>query len=298
MYSISRLFPAELKGESNGYDMLGEEKATELPGGDSQTDESCAHSSDESEDEMKEKGGRKEDQQVRGTIESDVVAHDCSGSRPLLLDSEDDEEQGPESLLNPSQQSLLPTQPSTTFHQPTPNTFAQNHSQQVPQPSGETDVITDVFSKAPFRITQEEGGDVFANAPFKRAPVAAQRNFDVFLQAPFGKRMEAAGVSSQSPQPSAPYPQPTIAVTPEQVLLGQVVPQPFRPQALAKYSRHFEGPLPQQPVAAHKVVSNVTRQAAVGSVPVGPLHSWTSEVSAVDPFVSAPFHLKAPQEKP
>ncbi|XP_040897686.1 AP2-associated protein kinase 1-like isoform X7 [Toxotes jaculatrix] len=283
---------ADPQGESNGYSVLGEGQETEPPEGDPQINEGCVHSSDEDE----EKGGNKEEQQDGGAVESHVPAHDCSGSRPLLLDSEEEEEQGPQLALHSSPQSnTAPTQPSTTFHHSTPSTIAQNHSQHAPEPAKGIDVAADVFSKAPFRVAQEDVSDVFANAPFPRAPVAAQQQLDVFSQAPFGKRKEATGA-----QPKTSYPQAAgvHAVTPDPGVLGQVPPQPFRPQALAKYSRHFEGPVPQQLVAAHRVVSNVSRQAAVSSVPVGPLHSWTSEVSAVDPFVSAPFHLKAPQEKP
>ncbi|XP_040011260.1 AP2-associated protein kinase 1-like isoform X2 [Xiphias gladius] len=283
---------SDLQGESNGYSVLGEGQETEPLEGDPQINEGCVHSSDEEE----EKEVQKEEQQDVGTIDSHVAAHDCSGSRPLLLDSEDEEEQGPQLALHSSQQSsTVPTQPTTTFHQPTPSPFAQNHSQHVPEPAKGTDLAADVFSKAPFRIAQEEAGDVFANAPFPRAPIAAEQQLDVFSQAPFGKRKEATGAQ---PKTSYPHAAGVHVVTPDQGVLGQVPPQPFRPQSLAKYSRHFEGPVPQQLVAAHRVVSTVSRQAAVESVPVGPLHSWTSEVSAVDPFVSAPFHLKAPQEKP
>ncbi|CAK6950200.1 AP2-associated protein kinase 1-like isoform X5 [Scomber scombrus] len=262
---------------SNGYSVLGEGQETEIPEGDSQTNEGCVHSSDEDE----EKEAHKEEQQSSGDIESHEVAHDCSGSRPLLLDSEDEEEQGPQlDIPSSPNSSIVPTQPSTTFQQPAPNAFAQNNSQHAPEPAKGAEFAVDVFSKAPFRVVQEESADVFANAPFPRTHVAAQQPFDVFSQAPFGKRKEATGAY------------------PEQGVLGQVTPQPFRPQALAKYSRHFEGPVPQRPVAAQRVVSSVSKQTAVGSVPVGPLHSWTSEASTVDPFVSAPFHLKAPQEKP
>ncbi|KAF7665641.1 hypothetical protein LDENG_00136120 [Lucifuga dentata] len=291
---ISKNSNQELKGETNGYSVLGEGQEPEPPEEDSRT-EGCVHSSDEDE----EKETQKEEQQGGGAIESHA-AHDCSGSRPLLLDSEDEEEQAPELALHPSLEcSTLPLQPSSTFHQPAPSTFAQDHSQ-VHEPAKGIDVVPDVFSKAPFRIAQEDASDVFSNAPFPRAPLSAQQQLDVFLQAPFGKRKEVTGVSSLPPQPKTSYTHPALVhtVNPEQGILGQVPPQPFRPQALAKYSRHFEGHLPQQPVAAHRVVSNVSRQAAVGSVPVGPLHSWTSDVSAVDPFVSAPFHLKAPQEQP
>ncbi|XP_070689264.1 AP2-associated protein kinase 1 isoform X2 [Pempheris klunzingeri] len=280
---ISKNSNQDVQGESNGYSVLGEGQEPDPPQGHSQTNERCVHSSDEDE----EKESSKEEQPDEGAIKSHAAAHDCSGSRPLLLDSEDEEEQGPQVGLSSSPHtSAAPTQPSSTYGQPTPSTFALNHSQHVHEPAEGAEVAADVFSKAPFRVGQEDASDVFANAPFPRAHLTAPQQLDVFSQAPFGKRKEA--------QPKTSYP----SVPPDQGVLGQVAQQPFRPQALAKYSRHFEGPVPQQPVAAHRVVTNVSRQAAVASVPVGPLHSWTSEVSAVDPFVSAPFHLKAPQEKP
>ncbi|XP_069380065.1 AP2-associated protein kinase 1 isoform X8 [Paralichthys olivaceus] len=281
------------QGESNDYTVLEEGQEIEAPEVDVQTDEDCVHSSEEEE----EKEVHKEDQQDGGAAESHIAVHDLSGSRPLLLDSDDEDEQGPQLDLHSSAQSNAdPTQqPTTTFDQPTLSTFAQNHTQHVPEPAQGANVAADVFSKAPFQIVQEDFADVFTNAPFLRGPLEAQQQLDVFSQAPFGKRKEAAGAQ---PMASHPHIAGVHAVSPDQDALGQVAPQPFRPQALAKYSRHFEGPVPQQLVAAHRVVSNVSRQEAVASVPVGPLHSWTSEVSAVDPFVSAPFHLKAPQEKP
>lgn len=292
LFFLSLLSNADVQGQSNGYSVLGE---TELLEGESQTSEACVHSSDEDE----EKEACKGDQQVEdeeGTIESHAVAHDCSGSRPLLLDSEDEEEQGPHSAVHSSQHSsAAPTQTSSAFHQSTASTFTQNHFQQVHEAAKEADVAVDVFSKAPFRMGQEDTGDVFANAPFPRAPHSVQRQLDVFSQAPFGRRKEAAGAQ---PKTSYPATAGVQGATSDQVVLGQVAQQPFRPQALAKYSRHFEGPVPQEPAAAHRAMSNVSKQAAVASVPVGPLHSWTSEVSAVDPFISAPFHLRAPQEKP
>ncbi|XP_030000363.1 AP2-associated protein kinase 1 isoform X2 [Sphaeramia orbicularis] len=278
---------SDLQGESNGYSVLVEGQENEPS--DSQTTEGCVHSSDEDE----EKEPKKEGQDDRGALESHVAAHDCSGSRPLLLDSEEEEQEEQLGLCSTAHSSA---QLPANFHQPPASCVAQNHSQHALESTKGADVAADVFSKAPFRIAQEDVSDVFANAPFPRAPPAAQQPLDVFAQAPFGKRKEATGVAGVPAHPKTSYPH--AAVAPEQGVLGNVAPQPFRPQALAKYSRHFEGTLPQQPVAAHRVISNVSRQAAVGSVPVGPLHSWTSEVGAIDPFVSAPFHLKAPQEKP
>lgn len=278
----------DLEGESNGYSVLQEGQETEPLEETSQKNEECVHSSDEEQEKEAPKDEQLDGEAIEGHV---AAAHDCSGSRPLLQDSEDEEEH---QLALPSSlhSSSVPTQPSTIFHPPALSAFPQNHSQHAHEPAEGTAVAADIFSKAPFRIVQEDSGDVFANAPFPRAPLAAPQQFDVFSQAPFGKRRDAAGA-----QPKTSYAQASHAATADQGVLGQVAQQPFRPQALAKYSRHFEGPVPQQPVAAHRVVSNVSRQA-VASVPVGPLHSWTSEVNAVDPFVSAPFHHKAPQEKP
>ncbi|XP_074526475.1 AP2-associated protein kinase 1 isoform X2 [Halichoeres trimaculatus] len=280
----------DVPGESNGYSALDERQETEPPEGDPPTNDACVHSSEEDE----EKGPHQHEQQDERSTEGHVAAHDCSGSRPLLMDSEEEEEQGSHLELHSSAE---PTQPSATYHQPAPSTFSQNNSQHVQDAANAAEIAADVFSKAPFRIGQDDASDVFANAPFPRAHLNAQQQLDVFSQAPFGKRKDAAGGAPEC----RGYSMNTggiHAVTPDQGSLGQVAQQPFRPQALAKYSRHFEGPLPQQPVAAHRVVSNVSRQAAVASVPVGPRHSWTSDASPVDPFVSAPFHLKAPQEKP
>uniref|UniRef100_A0A669B5R5 non-specific serine/threonine protein kinase n=1 Tax=Oreochromis niloticus TaxID=8128 RepID=A0A669B5R5_ORENI len=269
--------------------------STEAVGADSPQNEGCVHSSDEDE----EKEAHKDEQEDGEGIESHIAPHDCSGSRPLLQDSEDEEDQGPQLALHPSLHSgtAAAAQPAATFDQPAPNTFAQNHFQHVQEAAKETEGTADIFSKAPFRIAQEDTSDVFANAPFPRGPLAAQQQqqLDVFSQAPFGKRNQPKGAQ---PKTSYPHAAGAHAVTSDQGVLGQVAQQPFRPQALAKYSRHFEGPVPQQPAEAHKAVSNASKQAAVASVPAEPLHSWTSDVSAVDPFVSAPFHLKAPQEKP
>ncbi|XP_029533907.1 AP2-associated protein kinase 1-like isoform X8 [Oncorhynchus nerka] len=283
--TVSASLP-ELKGESKSHAVLDKGRSEiELPEEGHRADQGCVHSSDE---EFEEEDKRKEEQ-CRRASESDEVGHDCSGSRPLLLDSDEEEEHRSELHLPPSQPRLSHPQLSTPSHQPTPGPHVpcQNNSQQMPQKARGGEVVPDVFSKAPFKVGQEEAGDVFANAPFPRPLVVTQQHPDVFLQAPFVK-----------PKTLHPHPAVLYPVASETALLSQVAPQPFRPQALAKYSRHFQGPLPQQPVTAQRVLSSVSRQTAVSSVPVGPLHSWTSEVSAVDPFVSAPFHLKAPQEKP
>ncbi|XP_054904869.1 AP2-associated protein kinase 1-like isoform X6 [Poeciliopsis prolifica] len=269
-------FP-EVQVESNGYTVLEEGQEAEEVEENDPNNEGCEHSSDEDEEEAE----LKEEQEGRA-VESIVAVQDCSGSRPLLMDSEDEEEHGPlvapHSSLPPN---TAPAQPPAAFRQLTSSSFAQNNSWNV----AETGVTPDVFSKAPFPSSQEDSADVFANAPFPRAPFVAQHQLDVFSQAPFGKRKEVLAALPKTLYPQAAGGQ-TLAS--DQGVLGQVAQQPFRPQALAKYSRHFEGSSAEQTVAT----PSLSRQAS------GPLQSWTSEVNAVDPFVSAPFHLKAPQEKP
>ncbi|XP_061133781.1 AP2-associated protein kinase 1-like isoform X8 [Syngnathus typhle] len=245
---------ADVQLDRNGYSMLGQE------GGDSETVGDCAPNDgcDDSSDEDQEKVTCQEEQKnFGGATEGRTSAHDLSGSRPLLFDSEEDEEQ--ESQPTPAS---CVVSSAVTFHPPAPAAVAQNHSLLDPGPAS-------IFSKAPFRLTQQEQGDVFANAPFPSGPLATQQRLDVFSQAPFAKRKEAA---------PPPYPH-GAAVIPEQGALGQTAPHPFRPQALAKYSRHFEGTVTQQHEGPFKVSNETGAHTA-------------------DPFVCAPFHLKAPQEKP
>ncbi|XP_068617072.1 AP2-associated protein kinase 1 [Brachionichthys hirsutus] len=283
---VSKNSNQDMRGEDNGYSVLAEGRENEPPEAETQRREECVHSSDEEE----EKEAREEEQQQEESVAGQTAAHDCSGSRPLLMDSEDDdddddeEEEGPQlALCSSTLSGAALAHPPATAHQPTLSTPTQSHSRRAPADG-------DVFSQAPFRLGHEDACDVFANAPFPRAAPLAQRQLDVFSQAPFGKRKDAAGAR---PKTAFPHAAAAQGATPDGVVLGAVAQQPFRPQALAKYSRHFEGP-----VEAHRVVSSVSRHVAVTSVPIGPLYSWSSEASAVDPFVSAPFHLKAPQEKP
>ncbi|XP_056890192.1 AP2-associated protein kinase 1-like isoform X3 [Takifugu flavidus] len=266
----------DMQEENDGHTTLSE---TEPPEATSQMNNSCEHSSDEE----KEANEYEED----GTTRSDMVVNDHSGSRPLLSDSEEEKEQGQQVIPCSFLHSVkVPTQPSTNFPQPAPSASAQNHSQHA----HETDNAADLLLKGPFRIGQEETGDVFANAPFPHTAVPVRQQPDVFSQAPFGKRVEH--------KTSYPHTAGAQSVPSDQGVLVQIAQQPFRPQALAKYSRHFEGSVQQQTAAGHTVVSNMNNLPIVASVPVGALHSLTSDVSTADPFVSAPFHIKPPQKKP
>ncbi|XP_026053521.1 AP2-associated protein kinase 1-like isoform X6 [Carassius auratus] len=243
----------EAGGKSVGYGSL-------LEGGDLENplEEGCLHSSDEDDGEIEP--GRS---QVSG---EETPSLDCSGSRPLLQDSDDDDDQSPASSRNlqMSSQSEEPVENESSL-------VSQNHSQSQAQHSG-ADPSTDVFSKAPFRTGQDvdADGDVFANAPFPRLP-AQPRQPDIFLQAPFGRKKEASGKVYTNSRFLHSHPNSSL----DQSILGQVSPLPFRPQALSKYSRHYEGPVNTDPEHS----------------------SVTSEVTSADPFVSAPFHLKGRQEK-
>ncbi|XP_019716240.1 AP2-associated protein kinase 1 isoform X10 [Hippocampus comes] len=242
---------ADVQLDRNGYSVLGEEGCGSETVRDSAANDICVHSSDE--DQEKETG-QEQQQNFGADAEGPTSAQDLSGSRPLLLDSEEDEEHGTQPSFHSTPASCVASSA----------TVAQNHSQLDPEPAS-----ADVFSKAPFCLTQQGAGDVFANAPFPSGPLAAQQQPDVFSQAPFAKRKGAA----------LPAYLHGAALVPEQGTLGQIAPHPFRPQELAKYSRHFEGTVvPQNEGSFH--VSN------------------QSCVHTIDPFVSAPFHLKAPQEKP
>lgn len=269
------IFQADRREENDGHTVFSE---IGLPQAKSQMNNSCDHSSEE------EKEANEDEEE--GTTQSDIEVNDCSGSRPLLSESEEEEEeeQGQQVASCSSLHSAkAPTQPSTSFHQPAHSTYAQNHSQQAHK----TDIAEDIFLKGPFRIGQEETGDVFSKAPFNHATLPSQQQPDVFSQAPFGKRVEHKKSYSH-----------TAGITSDQGVLVDIAQQPFRPQDLAKYSRHFEGSIQQQTAIGHTVVSNINRLPTVISVPVGPLYSWTSDVSTVDPFNSAPFHIKPPPKKP
>ncbi|XP_077047845.1 AP2-associated protein kinase 1 isoform X4 [Agelaius phoeniceus] len=288
--------------------------------------------------------------------EGDIL--DCSGSRPLLMDSEEEEETSRlcPGLLQPvprHEASKQDPQPQARAGEPLFPAF-QSHS-------GEVFNEPDVFATAPFRSSRKvpDEVDVFTKAPFICKGNAALRHpeeADVFLRAPFTKKksveeltphkepfsapafLSQAGdgraqppfpgldpaahgpvASARSPHACAGFAQPGNvqpcparaveaqegspgkAALPEQGdALGCVASQPFRPQALAKYSRHYgpeDGP-EAQPIAAYKVVSQTNRQAIAGSVPLVPLSARTTELPGADPFASAPFPSKAAKQKP
>ncbi|XP_016097194.1 AP2-associated protein kinase 1-like [Sinocyclocheilus grahami] len=140
----------------------------------------------------------------------------------------------------------------------------------------------DVFSNAPFPGCGRDGRDIFTGAPFPHLQRAHPQP-DVFLQAPFYRSNDLSG-----PQHLTRCTNGNEPILPHPPVYSQI-----------RFPHCVEAPMPQQPIAAHRVVSSVGQQAAVSSLPVGPLHSWTVGVRAVmDPFLAAPFQPRGPLGKP
>lgn len=301
----------DLEEERNGYSVLGEGGETATMEDSVDVADDCLHSSEEEEGGDGDEDG---EQRARRSVVQ-VGAHDCSGSQPLLQDS-DEEDDHSQRLAADAQSHAIAPQPPLYSQLPTQLTEAQNHTamQSAAQPAlpqADPGQEIDPFSRAPFRAGQEdvrekgreatageEEADVFAKAPFPRPQPPAQSQADVFLQAPFGRKKEplvgtALHSASQSRSPPRQHSPHLVAMPPgghEAAIFGQVAQQPFRPQALAKYSRHFEA----------SVALQSTGTSASHSATKSPVHSWGPEGAggAGDPFISAPFHLKGPQEKP
>lgn len=135
--------------------------------------------------------------------------------------------------------------------------------------------VPDVFQLAPFKTpgTTSSGSSSGSCSSVALQTVDAS---DVFLQAPFGKKREtSAAGDARFFKPVTPGVQRCHLVPVQSV------------------------PAPQQAAAVHRVVSRVGQQAAVGSVAVGPLHSWAIAGRSVDdPFTAAPFQPRFSQGKP
>ncbi|XP_077592862.1 AP2-associated protein kinase 1-like [Stigmatopora nigra] len=127
--------------------------------------------------------------------------------------------------------------------------------------------------------TQEDTTECTTCAP--RSPLTP----DIFLLAPFKNKMAVSNTFFTREEPESP---PDVFLQAPFVKIGGRRPPTARGT-----------PLPQQPVAVHRVVSRVGQRAAVGSVAVGPLHSWTiGGRSPDDPFVAAPFRPKCSPKRP
>ncbi|XP_059346702.1 AP2-associated protein kinase 1 [Ammospiza nelsoni] len=136
--------------------------------------------------------------------EGDIL--DCSGSRPLLMDSEEEEETGKPcpGFLQPvprHEASKEDAQPQARAGEPLFPAF-QSHS-------GEVFNEPDVFATAPFRSSRKvpDEVDVFTKAPFICKGNAALRHpeeADVFLRAPFTKKKSVEELAAHKEPFSAP----------------------------------------------------------------------------------------------
>ncbi|XP_072491439.1 AP2-associated protein kinase 1 isoform X8 [Notamacropus eugenii] len=124
-------------------------------------------------------------------LEGDML--DCSGSRPLLMDSEEEDES-----CKPAQSGLVENVNVTQLEvckeeAKTALGGKENQFQAFAQLTGEVAGEPDVFATAPFRSArpQYDGMDIFTKAPFvTKGHVAPQvpEDADVFLRAPFTKK--------------------------------------------------------------------------------------------------------------
>nr|XP_014350903.1 PREDICTED: AP2-associated protein kinase 1 [Latimeria chalumnae] len=117
---------------------------------------------------------------------------DCSGSRPLLMDSdeEDDSKQHQEVLEGVAVHGAV-VQQSTSQNQPYVNLLDQPYD--VFQDHSKQKSELDVFSVAPFRSSKvvQDDTDIFTKAPFmmkNNVAIKQQEDTDVFMKAPFGKK--------------------------------------------------------------------------------------------------------------
>ncbi|XP_019682897.3 AP2-associated protein kinase 1 isoform X12 [Felis catus] len=138
-------------------------------------------------------------------LEGDML--DCSGSRPLLMESEEEDES-----CKPPQGKLggaIPfTQPEVSTEQAKAGQGGRkNQFQALTQPTTDGLGEPDVFATAPFRSSRvpSDDMDIFSKAPFvSKGSVAPSQpeEADVFLRAPFTKKksMEELAVAQSASQ--------------------------------------------------------------------------------------------------
>ncbi|XP_032085871.1 AP2-associated protein kinase 1 isoform X6 [Thamnophis elegans] len=130
--------------------------------------------------------------------EGDIL--DCSGSRPLLMDSEEEEEA---CKMNPPLQERGGGSPKDLNLQPAQNAPVLFNA--FPQrAAGRSEEDTDVFATAPFRGSKSycDDLDIFTNAPFLSKSQGFSQQLDegdVFLKAPFTKKKSQEELAAQPP---------------------------------------------------------------------------------------------------
>ncbi|XP_010843608.1 PREDICTED: AP2-associated protein kinase 1 isoform X3 [Bison bison bison] len=196
-------------------------------------------------------------------LEGDML--DCSGSRPLLLESEEEDES-----CKPPQGKLggaTPfTQPEVTPAQAKASQGGRkNQFGALIQPIADGLGEPDVFATAPFRSSRIPADDIFAKAPFvSKGNVAPSQpeETDVFLRAPFTKKkgMEESAVA-QSPAQE----QPGLLSQTDDIPLLPGLDRAVYPSARAQYSMAgFVQPsnLPSHPVQAADHLDSISSRGS------------------------------------
>ncbi|XP_039379704.1 AP2-associated protein kinase 1 isoform X6 [Mauremys reevesii] len=133
---------------------------------------------------------------------------DCSGSRPLLMDSEEEEES---SKLQSTLKERFVASKEDSKPQPSQRGMGKALFTAFKQHSGEIFNEPDVFATAPFRSSRivHDELDIFTKAPFiskNNVPVRQPEEADVFLSAPFTKKKSLEELTSHniSKEPHSP----------------------------------------------------------------------------------------------
>ncbi|XP_045150073.1 AP2-associated protein kinase 1 isoform X7 [Echinops telfairi] len=206
-------------------------------------------------------------------LEGDILG--CSGSRPLLLESEEEEEscKPPPGKLGgptPFTQPEVCTEPTEALPAGRQDQISAR-TQPVPDGLGEPDV----FATAPFRSSRvpSDDGDIFSKAPFiSKGPAASSRptEADVFFRAPFTKKKTVEELTGpQSATPEMPV-QGSLLRQMGDILTGvspllSGLDRTGYPAARAQYSvAGFAQPpsLPSQPVQASDHVDSISPRGA------------------------------------
>lgn len=195
----------------------------------------------------------------------------------------------------------LPSDESNIQHHKIPAPSTSLHSIPVDQVSqfqpSDSPVTFDVFQLAPFKTPGKESKMAFSSSSFSPSHKPTEAS-DVFLQAPFGKKQETTKAAPTNAH-IFKCGTPQIQSSRQSHLVSGSSLSASQSLSTRAPPLHTERPLLQQPVAVHRVVSRIGQQAAVGSVAVGPLHSWTIGGRALeDPFTAAPFQPRYSQGKP
>ncbi|XP_064350492.1 AP2-associated protein kinase 1 isoform X1 [Camelus dromedarius] len=173
-------------------------------------------------------------------VEGDML--DCSGSRPLLMESEEEEES-----CRPPQGKLGGAVP---FAQPEVSTQQaeavpggrKNQFQALTQPAADGLGEPDVFATAPFRSSRvpADDTDIFTKAPFvSKGSVAPSQpeEADVFLRAPFTKKKSVEELTvAPSPSQESPAQASLLGQTDDLPLLPGL-DRAVYPSVRAQYSR-------------------------------------------------------------